>query len=181
MFLLLFAFVYKDQTDVQTISRKQHQSLLKIICTVSVFSFSLSSRWHRSARRGPYALRSVSQQFPQGCPRNSANICLVEHRSFPTLEGGMSAASFLHSSFLQAISAVKLWLVHVHRVELFKRKQITVKRKKKKKKKGKIGQAETNPSSSAIDQPCLDPQSTCCQELGGAAQVFRHSPQLVGG
>ena len=36
-------------------------------------------------------------------------------------------------------------------------------------------------SSSAVDQPCLDPQSTCCQELGGAAQVFRSSPQLVGG
>ena len=36
-------------------------------------------------------------------------------------------------------------------------------------------------SSSAVDQPCLDPQSTCCQELGGAAQVFRCSPQLVGG
>ena len=36
-------------------------------------------------------------------------------------------------------------------------------------------------SSSAVDQPCLDPQSTCCQELGGAAQVFRRSPQLVGG
>ena len=35
-------------------------------------------------------------------------------------------------------------------------------------------------SSSAVDQPCLNPQSTCCQELGGAAQVFRRSPQLVG-
>ena len=35
-------------------------------------------------------------------------------------------------------------------------------------------------SSSAVDQPCLDPQSTCCQELGGAAQVFRRSPQLGG-
>ena len=23
-----------------------------------------------------------------------------------------------------------------------------------------------------MDQPCSDPQSTCCQELGGAAQVF---------
>ena len=30
----------------------------------------------------PYALRPVSQQSPQGCPWNSANICLVEHRSF---------------------------------------------------------------------------------------------------
>ena len=27
-------------------------------------------------------------------------------------------------------------------------------------------------SSSVVDQPCLDPQPTCCQELGGAAQVF---------
>ena len=36
-------------------------------------------------------------------------------------------------------------------------------------------------SSSAIDQPWLDPQSTCCQELGGAPEVFGRSPQLVGG
>ena len=59
------------------------------------FSFSFSSRQHRSAQKCPYALRSVSQQSPQGCPRNSVNICLVEHRSFSTLEGRMSAASFL--------------------------------------------------------------------------------------
>ena len=72
------------------------------------FSFSFSSRWHRSARKGPYALRPISQQSPEGCPRNSANICLVEHRSFSTLEGGMSAASFLHPSFLQAVNAVML-------------------------------------------------------------------------
>ena len=80
------------------------------------FSFSFSSRWHRSARKGPYALRPVSEQSPQGCPRNSANICLVEHRSFSALEGGMSAASFLHSSFLQAVSAVMLWLVRAEKV-----------------------------------------------------------------
>ena len=79
-------------------------------------SFSFSSRWHRSARKGPYALRPVSQQSPQGCPRNSTNICLVEHRSFSALEGGMSAASFLHSSFLQAVSAVMLWPVHIQKV-----------------------------------------------------------------
>ena len=79
-------------------------------------SFSFSSRWHRRARKGPYALRPVSQQTPQGCPRNSANICLVEHRSLSTLEGGMSAASFLHSSFLQAVNAVMLWLVCVEKV-----------------------------------------------------------------
>ena len=84
-------------------------------CLIS-FSFNVSSRWHRSARKGPYALRPVSQQSPQGCPRNSANICLVEHRSFSTLEGGMSATSFLHSSFLQAISALMLWPVHVQKV-----------------------------------------------------------------
>ena len=58
---------------------------------------SFSLRWHRTPRKGPYALRPVSQQSPQGCPRNSANICLVEHRSFSAMEGGMSAASFLHS------------------------------------------------------------------------------------
>ena len=51
-------------------------------------------------------LRLVSQQSPQGCPGNSTNICLVEHRSFSTLEGGMSASSFLHSSFLRVINAV---------------------------------------------------------------------------
>ena len=82
----------------------------------SSFSFSFSSRWHRSARKGPYALRPVSQQSPQGCPRNSANICLVEHRSFSAFEGGMSAASFLHSSFLQAVNAVMLWLVRAEKV-----------------------------------------------------------------
>ena len=41
--------------------------------------------------------------------------------------------------------------------------------------------SETSSSSSAVDQPYLDPQSTCCHELGGAAQVFRRSPQLVSG
>ena len=80
------------------------------------FSFGFSSGWHRSARKGPYSLRPVSQQSPQGWPRSSSNICLVEHRSFSTLEGGMSAASFPHSSFLQAINAVMLWPVHVQKV-----------------------------------------------------------------
>ena len=82
----------------------------------SQFSFSFSSRWHRNPRKGPYALRPVSQQSPQGCPRNSASICLVEHRSFSTLEGGMSAASFLYTSFFQAIKTVMLWPVHVEKV-----------------------------------------------------------------
>ena len=80
------------------------------------FGFGFISGWHRSPRKDPYALRPVSQQSPQGCPRNSANICLVELRSFSTLEGGMSAASFPHSSFLQAIDAVMLWTAHVRKV-----------------------------------------------------------------
>ena len=54
-------------------------------------------------------LRPVSQQSPQNYLRNSANVC---HGAFSTLEGGMSAASF----FLQAISAVMLWPVHVQKV-----------------------------------------------------------------
>ena len=78
----------------------------------STFSFSFSSRWHRSARIGPYS----SQHSPKGCPRHSASVCLVEHDSFPTSESGVSAASFLNSSFLQPISAVKLWSVHVQKV-----------------------------------------------------------------
>ena len=69
-------------------------------------SFSFSSRCHRSAREGRYALRPVSQQSPQGCSRNTANVCLVGHRSVPTSEGGMSSASFLHPAFRQAINAV---------------------------------------------------------------------------
>ena len=93
-----------------------HTSPRRSPTMVFSFSFSFSSRWHRSARKGPYALRPVSQQSPQGCPRNSANICLVEHRSFSAFEGGMSAASFLHSSFLQAVSAVMLWLVRAEKV-----------------------------------------------------------------
>ena len=74
-----------------------------------------------SAQDGNVALgkahtRSASQHSPQCCPRNSANVCLVEHRSFPTSDGGMSAASFLHSSFLQAVKAVMLWPVQVQTV-----------------------------------------------------------------
>ena len=79
-------------------------------------SFSFSLRWQRSAWKGPYALHTASQQSPQGCPRNSANVCQVEHRSFPTSEGGMSVASFLNSSFLQVINAVMLKPVHIHKV-----------------------------------------------------------------
>ena len=98
--------VYTTRTEVASVHNR----------SLTLDSFSFSSRWHRSARKGPYALRPVSQQSPQGCLRNSANICLVEHWSFSTLEGGMSAASFLHSSFLQAVNAVMFWPVHVEKV-----------------------------------------------------------------
>ena len=88
--------------------------------TDGCFSFSFCPRWHRSARKGPYTLHPVSQQSSQGCPRNSAIICLVEHRLVPTLEGVSSATSFLHSSFLQVIYSLiyslTLWLVHVQKV-----------------------------------------------------------------
>ena len=110
------------------------------------FSFSFSSRWHNSARKGPYALRPVSQQSPQGCPRNSANICLVQHRSFSTMEGGMSAASFLHSSFLQAVSAVMLWL-HIHA------KHGTT-----------LGKAESSTTATREQDPKLDSNTTSTME-----------------
>ena len=64
------------QNAAETIKKRQFASVS--------FSFNFSSRWHRSTRKDPYALRPVSQQSPQSCPRNSANICLVEHRSFST-------------------------------------------------------------------------------------------------
>ena len=96
--------------------QREHQTKELIAKDIFRFSFSFSSRWHSSARKGSYALHSVSQQSPQSCPRNSASICLVEHRSFSTCDGGMSAASFLHSSFLQAINVVILWPVRAQKV-----------------------------------------------------------------
>ena len=61
--------------------------------------------------RAPTRLSAVSPRLP-------SKQCqyLVEHRSFSTSERGMSAASFLHSSFLQAINIVMLWPVHVQKV-----------------------------------------------------------------
>ena len=96
--------------------KRSYSSFILLAEPLNQWSFSFSSRWHRSARKGPYTLRPVSRQSPQSCPRNSANICLVEHRSFSALEGGMSATSFLHCSFLQAVNAVMLWLVHAEKV-----------------------------------------------------------------
>ena len=80
------------------------------------FCFNFWSRWHRGARKGPHALHPVSQQSPQGYRRSSVNVCLVVPSSFPISKGRMSATSFLHSSFLQAINAVVLWPLHVWKV-----------------------------------------------------------------
>ena len=96
-------------TRLSAVSPELPSKLPLLVC----FSFSSNSRWRRRARKGPYTLHPFSQQSPQGCPRSSANICLVKHSSFSTLEGGIS---FLHSSFLQAISAAMLWPVHVQKV-----------------------------------------------------------------
>ena len=79
-------------------------------------SFSFSLRWQRSAWKGPYALHPASQQSPQGCPWNSANVCQVEHRLFPTSQGGVLVTSFFNSSLLQVINAVMIKPVHIHKV-----------------------------------------------------------------
>ena len=76
------------------------------------FSFSFCSR---QRRKGLYPLRPVSQQSPPRLPSKQRQ-CLVEHRSFPTSEGGVSAATFVHFLFLQAITAVMLWPAYVQKV-----------------------------------------------------------------
>ena len=76
------------------------------------FQFSVSAQDSIVALGKAHMHSTLSQQPSQGCPQNSADICLVEHRLFSTLEGGMSAASFLHSSFLHTIKAVMLLRVH---------------------------------------------------------------------
>ena len=79
-------------------------------------SFSFSSRRHRSARKGPYVLRPVSQQSPQGCPRNSANIVwLNTDRSRPWRVECRPLPFSTPLSF-RAINAVMLWLLRVEKV-----------------------------------------------------------------
>ena len=48
-------------------SRKDHKKSCSVQFQRTRNSFNFSSRWHRSARKGPYALRPVSQQSSQGC------------------------------------------------------------------------------------------------------------------
>ena len=101
-------------TDCPLTASKIHNPVNNKPLAEFQFQFQLKMASYHSERpiRAPPRLSAVSQ----GCHRNSTNICLVEHRSLSTLEGGMSAASFLHPSFLQAVSAVMLWLVRVEKV-----------------------------------------------------------------
>ena len=74
-----------------------------------LFSFcSRCVRWHHSARKGPYMLRPVSQEFSQGCPRNcqclSGWIYVV-----PDLHGWNAGRCLPPLHFLQVINAVLLW------------------------------------------------------------------------
>ena len=80
-------------------------------CVVSV------SAQHGIVALGKAHTRSTPSfsSLPKAALETVPIFCLVEHRSLSTLEGGMSAASFLHSSFLQAVNAVMLWLVRVEK------------------------------------------------------------------
>ena len=54
----------------------------------------------------------ISRQCPQGCPQNSANVGLVEHRSFPTSDRGRWTRHPLpFSSFFPVRNAVIFWSV----------------------------------------------------------------------
>ena len=65
----------------------QNVGQLSFLLCLPVSSFC--SKRHRSAGKGPYALCPVSQQSPKGWPLNSTNVCLVEHKLFPTSEDGI--------------------------------------------------------------------------------------------
>ena len=122
-YILLFRAWDSDVMQTQNIDKRRRRrrrrtttttiTITKRITTTTtttlgrhIHSFCFCLRWHRSVRKGPYALHPASQQSPQGCPRNRANVCVVERRSSQISEVGMSAASFLNSSILQPISAV---------------------------------------------------------------------------
>ena len=97
-------------------SRAFRANIMFQVSTGGMISASVSAQDGIVALGKTYALCPISPRSPQDCPRNSAYICLVEHRSFSTLESRFSAASCLYSSFLQMINAVVLWPVHVQKV-----------------------------------------------------------------
>ena len=52
-------------------------------CMLKAAFLSFCSGLHRSARKGPHALRPVSQQSPLVCPRHSASVWLNTDCSRP--------------------------------------------------------------------------------------------------
>ena len=85
---------------------------LKVSCPSKYFSEISSGRQDKAQPAMPVLAANASLWVEW----RRMVICLVEHTLFSTLEGGMSAVSFLHSSFLQVINAVMLWPVHVQKV-----------------------------------------------------------------
>ena len=77
--------IKKKKRKKQKMTATKHIIKMKVSVSVSVFC----SRWHRSDQKGPYMLYPISQQSPQGCPPNSANVCVAEQRSFRTSECGI--------------------------------------------------------------------------------------------
>ena len=70
-----------------------------VLCfRLSLFSVSSArSRWHRSARKGTYALHPASQLSPQGFPGNRTNVDLAEHTSSPACHGEWKVSRSLSS------------------------------------------------------------------------------------
>ena len=65
--LKLIQFIVRDarkKRNTVVLPRENEKNpCSKFVGSIS-FSFSFSSRWYRSTRKGPYALRPVSQQSP---------------------------------------------------------------------------------------------------------------------
>ena len=106
--------MYKAQSTSTVITKRSYRRVKgqRPLCAMQEYCFSFSSRLHPSQKRPIRA----PPRLPKVALETVLIFCPVEHRLFPTSESGMSIASFLHSSFLQAINAVMLWPVHVWKV-----------------------------------------------------------------
>ena len=69
-------------------------------------SVHFSSRWCLCARKSPYELHSVSQQFPQRCLWNDSNVRLIEDNPLSSFQRRLPSASSFNTSLLRAISGV---------------------------------------------------------------------------
>ena len=83
-----------EQSDVSAANCFQH-ACLRVMCKACATHWVLM-------------MRSMS------CATQCEGTGQGPHALLVFLEGGMSATSFLHSSFLQVINAVMVWPVHVH-------------------------------------------------------------------